>query len=302
MKVAHKRYLVHARRLFRKTLGRNRGDWKWIASKPVPLPSLNRSLWRNSEPSSDYYIMLSLSGIISTLGLLANSSAAIIGAMIIALLMGPIEGISFATVLGNRRLLKRASLSLFSGCLLTVLSSALLAHFVGIDIITPEIASRTRPTLIDLGIALSAGSAGAVAKSRRGVGDALPGVAIAVALVPPLSAIGIGIAFLSQQIFLGSGLLFLTNLVAIIFSGSCIFLWQEYGSVERAQRGLSLAFLTLFVLGIPLGISFRRLVIAKTIEVSVRRLIADSDLIEADVSVDSLSIIRRSGIVDIEFV
>jgi len=92
-----------------------------------------------------------------------------------------------------------------------------------------EITSRTSPNFIDLIIALAAGAAGAFAKTRREVADALPGVAIAVALVPPLSVIGIGLALASNTLAVGSTVIFITNLVGIIFSGLIIFIWQEYG-------------------------------------------------------------------------
>ncbi|MGI8933981.1 MAG: DUF389 domain-containing protein, partial [Phormidesmis sp.] len=172
----------------------NSGDWHWMANNPVPLKSLNRNLWRNAEPSFNYYIMLFLSGMISALGLLAGSTAAIIGAMIVAPLMGPITGMAFAITMGNRRLLKRSGLSVATGAAMTVLTAYLICVVVGLNTLNPEILERTRPTLIDLAIGLAAGAAGAFATTRRDVASALSGVAIAVALVPPLSVIGIGLA------------------------------------------------------------------------------------------------------------
>ena len=243
----------------------NSGDWHWLEGRPLSLKALNRSLWRSAEPSSNYFTLLFLSGVISTMGLLAGSTATIIGAMIVAPLMGPITGIAFSLSVGNRRLLKRSGVSLLLGCLLTVITAYLFANIFDLNSLNQEVTSRIKPTLIDLVIALAAGAAGSFAKTRRGVADALPGVAIAVALVPPLSVIGIGLALPSDTVTLGATILFITNLVGIIFSGVLVFVWQEYGSLTRAKNGLLMAALTLTVLAIPLGLSLKDLVVeAKT--------------------------------------
>lgn len=268
----------------------NGGDWAWLEQKPMPLKLLNRNLWRIAEPSSSYYVMLFISGIIAALGLLAGSAAAIIGAMIVAPLMGPIVGMAFAITVGNRRLLKRSGISVFSGSVLTVATAYFLCSIVGISSMNPEILQRTQPTLIDLVIGLAAGSAGAFAQTRREVADALPGVAIAVALVPPLSVIGIGMALGDSSVTLGSTLLFLTNLAGIILSGGLVFIWQEYGSLKRAKRGLTASTALLAVLAVPLGLSMRDLIIEEKGRSMVNQMIRSRLLTFRD------SDIRRIGI------
>lgn len=253
--------LARMRRQKRKLWLSNSGDWQWLKSKPATLASLNRLLWRESVPSLSFFVMLMLSGIISTLGLLSGSTATVIGAMIIAPLMGPIIGIAYAIAISNRRLMKRAGLTLLWGTLATVLSSTLISTVIGLQVLTEEVLLRTEPTLIDLMVAIAAGAAGAFAKSRKHVADAFPGVAIAVALVPPLGVIGIGIARLDWAVFLGATLLFVTNLAGIIFSGIMVFLWQRYGTLERARDGIFLSALLLLVLGIPLGLSLNNLLV-----------------------------------------
>ena len=267
------RPVIRAARRANRVWDVNAGDWHWLADNPVPLKSLNRSLWRNAEPSFTYYTMLFLSGVISALGLLAGSTAAIIGAMIVAPLMGPITGMAFAITMGNRRLLKRSGISVASGALLTVMTAYLICEVVGLNTLNPEILERTRPTLIDLAIGLAAGAAGAFATTRREVASALSGVAIAVALVPPLSVIGIGLAFGSQAVVTGSSLLFLTNLSGIILSGGLIFVWQDYGSMRRARRGLLASTLIIVLLGIPLGFSLRRLIVQERVRTLVGRIV-----------------------------
>ncbi|GAB4378577.1 MAG: DUF389 domain-containing protein [Elainellaceae cyanobacterium] len=261
----------------------------------MPLASLSRSLWRGAEPGVTYYFLLFLSVVIATLGLLANSSATIIGAMIIAPLMGPIMGIAFSMIMANRRLLRRASLSVLTGVLLSIGTAALISLVIGLETLNPEIRARVSPTLIDLGVALAAGAAGAYAKSRRTIADALPGVAIAVALVPPLSVIGIGIASNSQPVTLGASLLFLTNLTGIVFSGGLVFILQRYGSMERAQRGLMVSVLVLCTLGIPLGFSFQDLVLRSQTRTQINRLIRQKTLTFSDKDIRSLTVDRQDG-------
>lgn len=171
------RMLVTTRKRVRAAWKSNSGDWRWLAEKPVSIASLNRLLWQESVPSLSFFVMLTLSGIIATLGLLAGSTATVIGAMIIAPLMGPIIGIAYAIALANRRLMKRAGITLAVGILVTVGSAIVTAYLLGLQTITDEIGQRTEPTLIDLFVAMAAGAAGAFAKARRRIADAFPGVA-----------------------------------------------------------------------------------------------------------------------------
>mgnify|MGYP001791407033 CR=1 FL=1 len=251
----------------------NGGEWHWLHEKPLPLKLLNRSLWKGSNPSPSYYIMLFISGVIAALGLLAGSTAAIIGAMIVAPLMGPILGMAFAITMGNRRLFKQAGLSVLTGSLMCVATAYLICELLGITSMNPEFLQRTQPTLIDLAIGLAAGAAGSFAKTRREIADALPGVAIAVALVPPLSVIGIGLALGSQPVTVGSTLLFLTNLGGIVLSSGIVFIWQDYGSVRRAKTGLTASTIMVMLLGIPLGFSMRDLIIEEKTRSLVSRLV-----------------------------
>ena len=239
----------------------NSGDWHWLSEKPMPIAGINRKLWRGAVPSLSFYTLLSLSAVISTFGLLANSAATIIGAMIIAPLMGPIIAIAYSMVTANQRLLKRSSFTLIKGVLLTVLISIAITKLVGIRTFGSEIMGRTSPTLLDLGVALAAGAAGGFAFTRRSIANALPGVAISVALVPPLSVVGIGVGMGSNSVALGSGLLFLANLAGIIFSGSLVFLAHDYGSFEKARHGLVISVFSLIILALPLGFSLQTFLI-----------------------------------------
>lgn len=263
---------------FKKLWYLDNGNWKWVKEKATPIASVNRTLWRLSVPSFSFHFMLGLSAVISTLGLLANSVAVIIGAMIIAPLMGPIVGMAYSTAMGNRKLLRRSIFTLFKGVILTVAVSYITALAIGLDTVDSEILSRTNPTLIDFGIAMAAGMAGAFTQTRRSISDAIPGVAIAVALVPPLSVIGIGLALGEGTIASGASLLFCTNLICIIFFGGLVFLFQSYGNIDRAKKGLALSTVVMFILGIPLTLSMRELIIKK----NVRYQVSDIVLSESD--------------------
>jgi uncharacterized membrane protein len=130
--------------------------------------------------------------------------------------------------------------------------------------VTHEIAARVNPNLFDLAVALASGAAGAYAIARKDVAASLPGVAIAAALVPPLGVLGIGLAMGDTQIALGSGLLFLTNLIAITLAGAVTLLLLGFRPTRRGERaarlrfGLAATLILLAVISIPLGIVFSR--------------------------------------------
>ncbi|HHP7229231.1 MAG TPA: TIGR00341 family protein [Xenococcaceae cyanobacterium] len=294
-------YFRHIKRLFNKyapvdqedikeAWQTHSGDWHWLKEKPVPIASINRTLWRASVPSFSFHFMLGLSSIIATLGLLGNNVAIIIGAMIIAPLIGPIMGITYSSVMSNRRLLRRSSLTLLTGVILSVVIAWLTTLIIGLKTINPEVLARANPTLLDLGIALAAGAAGAFANSRRRIADALPGVAIAVALVPPLSVIGIGLALQEIHLAIGSSLLFLTNLIGIIFSGGIVFLCQSYGNVERAKQGLVFSICVLVLLALPLSFSLRELLIKQNVSRNIQQLLRYETTTFAEAEIRSIQV------------
>lgn len=284
---------------FKKLWDQDNGNWHWVKEKATPLASLNRSLWRLSVPTFSFHFMLVLSAIISTLGLLANSVAIIIGAMIIAPLMGPIIGMAYSVAMGNRKLLRRSGFTLFKGVVLTVTASWLTASIIGLETVESEILSRTNPTLIDFGIAMAAGLAGAFTQTRRSIADAIPGVAIAVALVPPLSVIGIGLGLGEGNIAFGAFLLFSTNLICIIFFGSLVFLFQSYGNLDRAKKGLAMSTIVMFALGIPLTLSMRELIIRKNVTSQISDLIVEKTDTFANADVNLITVVPRQQFLQI---
>lgn len=167
--------------------------------------------------------MVCLSTIIAAYGLLSNSTAVVIGAMLVAPLMGPIFGIALGLSIGDNRLLREATSSELLGVLLSVGLAALIGIATLQPDLGPEIIARTRPTIYDVLIALASGLAGAYAIADERISPALPGVAIATALVPPLATCGICLSAGFWDGARGAMLLFLVNLLAIEFAAGIIF-------------------------------------------------------------------------------
>ncbi len=189
--------------------------------------------------SISFWAEVALSAGIATLGLVQNSPAVIIGAMLISPLMGTILSTGLALAVGDSYLLLKSFLNLLLSMAASIGLAALLVWLLPFHSVTPEILARIHPNLLDLGIAILSGLAGSivVCRGRSGSGVmALPGVAIAVALMPPLCVIGFGLGnSFNMEIMYGASLLFLTNLVAIVCSAFAVFLLV--GMDEPALRG-----------------------------------------------------------------
>ncbi len=191
-------------------------------------PRIYSNLYEAAEFSCASYISdLIFAAAIATLGLVLNSPAVVIGAMLISPLMGPIlaAGLSFAA--SDIYLGVKSFVNLLGSILTAVLFSAALVWVLPFQSPTSEILARTQPNLLDLGVAVSSGLAGSYVMARSfggGGAAALPGVAIAVALMPPLCTVGFGVGSgWNWQIISGACLLFITNLVAIATSAFLVF-------------------------------------------------------------------------------
>ncbi len=231
-----------------------------------PLPRLTlaereavvREILAGADPSVDFFILILLSSGIAMYGLLQNSGAVIIGAMLVAPLMSPIIAIAMSMVRGDLRTLRLSAQSTAQGVLLAITVGAVLTFFSPIKDPTHEIMNRVSPNLLDLGIAFLSGAAGGYAMSRKNIAAALPGVAIAAALVPPLATVGFGFATADLGIALGALLLFITNLIAIVLAASLVFLALDFLTPERqswkdVMRGLRITAVFLIVVMVILG-------------------------------------------------
>jgi uncharacterized hydrophobic protein (TIGR00271 family) len=276
-----------------------------IRSFFAPLPSNRRQvvideLREASSPGFDYFLLVFLSCSIATFGLITNSIAVIIGAMLVAPLMSPILGLSLASVAGERSMFQKAIIALIEGVVLAVALSSLLgwiAHALPFDVlveIPSEVIARTRPTPFDLGIALAGGAAAAYALAQPRLSAALPGVAIATALMPPLCSVGIGISLSDANIALGAGLLFLTNLAAISFAGIVVFAALGFhpanleNSWHRIPRSVFVSAIMVLLTAVPLILLTLRLVEQTHYQQEVRAAV-----------VSEISSLRDAQLVDI---
>ncbi|HSC77371.1 MAG TPA: TIGR00341 family protein [Candidatus Acidoferrales bacterium] len=213
-----------------------------------------------------FLVLTASSAIIAAFGLLLNSPAVVIGAMLVAPLMTPIFSLSVALIRGRAALLRQAVATEAYGVGLAVLLALIIGLIVPEPELTSEILARTQPTLFDLAVALAAGLAGAFAMVREEVSPALPGVAIAVALLPPLATVGLGISMRRWDVAGGAFVLFLANFVAIHLVGAVVFYLSGLAShiMERNPRVLLRSFgFTLAVLAVMvvfLSVQLRRIV------------------------------------------
>lgn len=192
--------------------------------KQIDHKEIHRDLEQAQQIDISYIALVIISAHIATLGLIVNSPAVIIGAMIISPLMGPIMagGLSFAT--SDNYLGKKAFKSISLGIILSVFFSASVTFISPLKENTTEILVRTSPNIMDLFIALFSGLAGAFAVTFKKISGSIVGVAISVALMPPLCVTGIGISTGQTNLALGGFFLFLTNLTAIFITAAVFFL------------------------------------------------------------------------------
>ncbi|WP_461170802.1 DUF389 domain-containing protein [Arthrobacter sp. Z1-15] len=240
---------------------------------------------------SRFWLLLCLSAVIASAGLVGDSTATVIGAMIIAPLMTPILGIVLATVTGDRR-----NLLLSWGLVLAGAAAAVaVGYLVGLVVTAPvlastnaQIAGRVSPGLIDLLAALATGVVGAIGLVRRDVSDAVPGVAIAISLVPPLCVAGLTLESGAWGQTVGALVLFAANVTAILATGVIVLTIYRIGSTVRSgadtpsasdnhpgwnrpYRAMLTTLTMLVVVGIPLALSSIRATGQELLEGSIRQ-------------------------------
>lgn len=205
---------------------------------------ITKNIRRNSRASTDFSVMITLAGAIAALGLLLDSPAVIIGAMLVDPLMTSIVGMGLALVIGDLRFFWTALGTAFRGIVLAITIGLIVGALVPGALATAEILSRASPSVLDLVIALTSGAVAAYALCRHDVTEALAGVAIALSLTPPLATVGIGLVLGQRGIAGGALLLFVTNMIAIVAASSLVFFLFAFrpapGDAERArvlQRG-----------------------------------------------------------------
>jgi len=213
---------------------------------------------------ASYLMMLVLACLVALFGLLSNSPAVVIGAMLISPLMSPFLSAGLALAIGDWALGRAALRTIFLSILAAVSISVLAVAASPLREATPEIMARTSPNLLDLGIAFFSGFAGTYTVVNRKGGTTIPGVAIATAVMPPLCVVGFGVFNLDWHIAGGALSLFVTNLAAIIISAACVFLLAAFRASDRpvengrrwgAPLRIAVSFVVLGLLAVPLAVA-----------------------------------------------
>jgi uncharacterized hydrophobic protein (TIGR00271 family) len=216
----------------------------------------------------EFLTMLLLSGLLALFGLLQNSVAVIIGAMLISPLMDPILSAALALLLGDSKLGRKTAIVLGLSIAAVIAVTGIVAWMVPLKEATPEILARTHPNLLDLFIAFLSGLAGTLAlRSSNSSLTILPGVAIAVAVIPPLAVVGYALSTHHWTMAWGGFLLFVTNLVSIMLSAALIFRLMGFHPHEATEEGrakfrkrMAVSALVLAVLAVPLVQTLRHAV------------------------------------------
>lgn len=183
-----------------------------------------KTLFEQSTPDFDFFLLVILSVLMATFGLLENSTAVVIGSMLIAPVLFPLLSLSLSVVMSDYSLIGRSATTLLKAGILGVASAFLATLFFGgADVVTAEILQRTEPTLLTISIAIVAGFAVAYTLVKPELSATLPGIAVAVALIPPLATIGVGLAIFNWSIVSGATIFLLINVVGIIFASMLVF-------------------------------------------------------------------------------
>jgi uncharacterized hydrophobic protein (TIGR00271 family) len=231
-----------------------------------------------STADMTYFVLIIGSCAIATLGLIANSVAVIIGAMVVAPLMLPIRALAFGTLEGDTALLKRGLLALSGGTAVALILSWSLGGLLQYGSFGSEILARSKPNLLDLGIAVVAGWISGYAKVQPKISSSLAGTAIAVALMPPLCVVGIGLSQSAFDLSMGAMLLYMTNLLGIMLSCMLTFWLAGYTPLQEASRGLILAIACTGAITIPLSVSSFELIRQIQLENSLRSALVNRTL------------------------
>ena len=209
-----------------------------------------------------YWLMLILSLVIITFGLLQSSVAVVIGGMLIAPILKPIKGLAFSITTGQPRYFWRSAAMLFSSIVVAIFTAYLFSLITPLKVETPEIISRTSPTILDLFIAIASGTIAMLSLYFKRLSESIAGVAMAASLMPPLAVVGIEMSLMNPTAVAGSSFLFITNLFAILAIGVIVFLLYGFSPHHTDTKNISvrvgaILFALLLYISFPLYTSLR---------------------------------------------
>ncbi len=221
--------------------------------------------------NSVFITLLILSTMIATFGLFINSSSVVIGAMLLAPLMQPIVSLSMGVLRQDTTLQINGVKTIFWGVFTVLFTAAIIALFTPMERLTSEMAGRLSPTILDLFVAIVSGIAAAYVKSNEKILSSLAGVAIAVALVPPIAVAGIGLGWGNFHMFMMAFLLFVTNLVGIVLAAASTFIVLGFSPLRVAKKGIMTWLVIVSLVAIPLYSAF----IQMQEDIKIQRLLAN---------------------------
>ncbi len=244
---------------------------------------LNFSVGDTGAKRSAFWVMLTLSAVIAVAGVVGDSTATVIGAMIVAPLSTPILGVGLGITTGSGRLIAQSLLYVAAGIVLVVVLGVVFAQVLPNPtnvLSNSQVLGRTSPTLMDLAAALATGLVGAIAIARKDVGDVLPGVAIAISLVPPLAVVGVCLGSGSPSLAAGAFVLFASNVVAMVITSTAVLVAAGYaGEVDSVtgshrRRAYTLLTVVLLVVAIPMVVNSLSSVWARQINTAAEQWLA----------------------------
>lgn len=220
---------------------------------------LFQMLRTDARINQSYLYLMILSTLLASIGLFASSAAVIIGAMLIAPLMTPIVSLSMGLLRAESDMIQHSLLKITVGIALAIGASSLLGMLIPYSELTAEMKARIDPTLLDLSVAVISGVAAAYSKSFKEIIQSLAGVAIAVALVPPLATAGIGLGQGNMTMFTGAFLLFFTNLVGITIAAVVTFQLLGFSNVVKSKKSVMFIGVLLLAISVPLYFSYDKM-------------------------------------------
>ena len=200
--------------------------------------ALVRKTMQSSTPGFDFFYMAGLSVLMATFGLILNSSAIVIGSMLIAPIMYPILGVALGLVMSSKEVLNRSLTTLIKSLVIGLGLAYIAAFFFGSEgmVESVEVLNRTTPNHLYLLVAIIAGAAATFALAQPEWSATLPGIAISVALIPPLAVVGIGLAALNTEIIRGASVMLLLNIIGIIGAAAANFMMMNLSLKQKVAE------------------------------------------------------------------
>lgn len=195
-----------------------------------------RDLICDSTPRQDFFLMMILSVVMATFGLLIDNTAVIIGSMLVAPLLSPVLSLSMGIVMANPKLISRSTYTIIKSIAFSIAAALIVALLFPGNNPTQETLNRFLPHLIYAGVAFVAGLAAAFAISKKHLSELLPGAAIGVALIPPIAIVGIGMARLNWEIISASLIMLIVNIAGIVFAGMLVFSLMRFRQKQKAAQ------------------------------------------------------------------